>query len=503
MRDRAGEAGPKPPAAILGLGLALLVVALYRPALDAGFVNFDDPLYVDHPRIQAGLSWENAGWAFTHVVAFNWHPLTVISHMADRSLFGVNPRGHHLTSVMIHALNVALLFAFLHGATGATGRSFAVAALWGLHPLRVESVAWVAERKDVLCGLFWLLTLLAYTAWIRRRTAGRYLAVGALLAAALLAKPMAVTLPCVLLLLDVWPHRRLEPGSALRPSSPSSPRALRDLVVEKLPWLALVAAASWATVRAQGEIVAGSGIIPLADRLATAVMAVGAYAAQTFVPVGLSPYYPYRFQIPLWQVGLTAAALAAVTAGVWLLGRRNRAVAVGWLWFLGTLVPVCGLLPVGAQARADRYTYLPSIGLLIAVVWAIPPRWLERPRRLAALLLAGSLLALGAITHRQIGYWRDSVTLFRHAIAVSGPSLLTVTNLAGGLAAQGRHAEAEPEFRRAIALAPREAALRRELGLTLLALDRPRDALHELETALRLDPEDPVTQRAAALARSR
>src|SRR6059036_456916 len=389
--------------AIAGL-VVLGTLAVFAPALRHGFVNYDDPEYVtENPRVRAGLSWAGLGWAFAAPHAANWHPLTWLSHMLDAQLFGLAPAGHHATSVLLHATSAALLFEVLAGMTGTPWRSAFVAAVFALHPLRVESVAWVSERKDVLAGFFWMLALAAYARYARRRGAADYVLVVAAFVLGLLAKPMVVTLPLVLLLLDVWPLRR--------------PWTIA-LVWEKLPLVLLAAAASALTVVAQRGAGAMASLesLPLAARMAEAVVAFRAYLEKTFWPARLAVFYPHR-PLPIGEVAASCVVLLVVSALAIRERRRRPWLLVGWLWYLVALLPVVGLVKVGEQAMADRFSYLPQIGVLLMIAWAAADAGGSR-----AVASAGGVVALAAcvaLTARQLDIWRDSVSLFAHASAVS------------------------------------------------------------------------------------
>jgi protein O-mannosyl-transferase len=411
------------PPLVLGGALALLTVLAFLPSLGNGYVILDDPLYVTANReVRQGITLEGAAWALTANVANNWHPLTVLSHMLDVEVFGLPPVGHHLTSLLLHLAGVLLLFEALRRMTGAAYRSALVAALFAVHPTRVESVAWISERKDVLSGLFWMLALLAYLGWVRRPSAGRYLLVTLALALGLAAKPMVVTLPCVLLLLDFWPLGR---------------RGLRGLIVEKIPLFALSAASSVVTLHYQRTSMAPLDVLPWDLRLANAAVSYVSYLGKAFLPRNLAVFYPFPMEIPAWKTAGAVLLLALVTAlAVWR-ARKSPWLLVGWLWFLGTLVPVIGLVQVGRQAMADRYTYLPFVGLFLAVVWGTA-EWAERRGALRPVLGALAVLAilgLAGMTRAQTRHWRDGVTLFRHALAVTGNNPLARQGLARALAA--------------------------------------------------------------------
>jgi protein O-mannosyl-transferase len=378
-----------------------------------------------------GITRGGIAWAMTAKVASNWHPLTLLSHLLDGQLYGLDPAGHHATSLLLHLANVLLLFEVLRGMTGALGRSAVAAALFAVHPTHVESVAWIAERKDVLSALFWILAMGAWACYARQPSIGRYGLVALLMILGLMTKPMVVTLPFALLLLDVWPLDRLRLG-------------WRRLGVEKLPLLALSAASSVITLRYQETSLAPLDAVPWSLRVANAVVSYAAYLGKLFWPRDLAVFYPIGLAIPPWKTAGAALLLIAITAlAVWR-ARREPWLLTGWLWFLGTLVPVIGLVQVGRQAMADRYTYIPSIGLFLAVVWTVAG--LLTGRRVVLTAAAGVvILALAAVTRTQIGYWADSATLFRHALAATddgnylahiglGKALLGVKDCAGAAA---------------------------------------------------------------------
>jgi len=371
--------------------LAVATVAVYWPVGGYDFTNFDDPGYVsENPHVLAGLTWEGVRWAFTNAQEANWHPLTWLSHMLDCQLFGPSAGRHHLVNVGLHALSILLLFLVLARMTGRRWPSAMVAALFALHPLHVESVAWISERKDVLSALFWMLTMGAYVLYAERPSVIRYLPVFVFLALGLMAKPMLVTLPFVLLLLDFWPLGRLKGAAATGKEASGFPwRRAGRLVLEKAPLLVLAAAASGVAYLVQQKIGAMEfgARVPWTGRLANAVMAYVTYLVKAVWPGGLAVFYPYDEHLPAWEVGLASAALAAVTALVVWQGRRRPYLAVGWFWYVGTLVPVIGLVQVGGHAMADRYTYIPLIGIFVAAAWGaadLTAAWPGRKALLAA-----------------------------------------------------------------------------------------------------------------------
>ena len=424
----------------------MATLALYNPVSRYPFLTFDDQRYVtENWHVQAGLRWETIDWAFTTYDAANWHPLTWLSHALDWQLFGKNPAGHHYTNVLLHAANVVLLFLLLQAATGCAWRSWMVAALFAVHPINVESVVWIAERKNVLSMLFFLLALWAYGGYARRPGIARYSAVVVLFALGLMAKPQVITFPFVLLLWDYWPLRRTLPVSRL--------------ALEKLPLLAMSIASAVITVQAQaaGGAVRSALEYPLADRIQNALVAYATYALKAVWPARLAPLYPHPgSSLPAWQILLAVLFLGIVTAWV-IAARRHRYLVVGWFWFLGTLVPMIGLVTVGAIAMADRYAYLPFVGLFIMVSWGaadLAQAW-RSPRAVLA-IPAVTLLALAVAAHHQIDYWKDNVTLWTHTLAVTGPNFVAEDSLGVGLAAEGRMGEAAAHFGRAVEISPED-----------------------------------------------
>jgi tetratricopeptide (TPR) repeat protein len=475
---------------------ALLALSAALPYLGAGlsrtFINFDDQEYVyENPHVLPGLTLAGVRWALVSLDADNWHPLTWISHMADVSLFGLDARGHHATSVMVHALSTVLLFLALRALTGALWPSAFTAALFGVHPLHVESVAWVAERKDVLSGLFFMLVLLAYARYVRRGGAGRYLTVAALLALGLAAKPMLVTVPFVLLLLDYWPLGRTPPARPAAGSGPPRPSWGR-LVAEKLPLLVLAGASGALTVLAQsaGGAVADVAVITLDARLANALVAYATYCVQALWPSSLALYYPHPLAgLPWWKTVAAFVALAAVSLAVLSRARRLPFLAVGWLWYLGMLVPVIGLLQVGEQARADRYTYLPLIGLFLLAAWGVPgllsdPRW----RRWAFGAALAAVLALAAASGLQAGYWRDSIALYSRTLAVTSDNWQILNTLGASLLSAGRPRDAVAPLREAVRVRPGFATAHYNLGVALTSVGERAQAVEHFREAVRIRP---------------
>jgi tetratricopeptide (TPR) repeat protein len=475
-----------------GLVLALVVLACFFRAVGHDFICLDDHGYVvENEHVLGGLTWANLGWALRTTEMGNWHPVTWCSHLLDAQLFGSRPWGHHLTNVLLHVVNTLLVLIVLGRMTGAFWRSLMVAALFGLHPLRVESVAWISERKDVLSAAFGLLTLWAYSAWVCRTAEHRpgawriYGMALAFFALGLLSKPMLVTVPCVLLLLDYWPFRRF---GAVGPGA-------RRLILEKVPFFALAAAASVIALLAQAShgALGTSEHYPWVLRLGNAVTAYTRYLGKAVFPVGLSVGYPFAPGFSAAGIVLAAALLAGISVVVFLKRNRQPYLLVGWLWFLGMLVPVIGLVQVGVQSMADRYSYLPLIGVSIMAVWSIADGTAGWSRRVPLLgALAGIVVAgLTGLTWRQLGSWRDSETLFGHAVAIDGRNL-TAHSCLGYVFARtpGRTAEALSEYRTAVRLAPNQADLHFALGNVLLETPgRRAEAIAEFRTAVRLDPE--------------
>lgn len=474
---------------LTGLLLCLLTLAVYSRVATYDFVNFDDGLYVTgNPMVKKGITWNGFLWAWQANVASNWHPLTVLSHMLDCEIFGLDAGGHHLTNLLFHLASVWLLFEVLRRMTGAPGKSALVAALFGVHPTHVESVAWISERKDVLSGFFFMLALAAYLRYARERTAGRYLLVALAFALGLLAKPMLVTLPCVLLLLDVWPLRRLPPP----PSGGIPWRALRALLLEKVPLLLLSAAASAVAVYTQAQSMASTQAVSVYRRTANTLVSYTVYIGKTVWPSKLAVFYPLPPAIPPWKAAAAGVLLLAVTLLVAARLRRSPWLAVGWLWFLGMMVPVIGLVQVGRQAMADRYTYLPTIGLFLMAAWGIPELlagWKgRRPALAAASALAVGLLAAAAWV--QVGHWKDSVALFRHTAAVTRNNYLAHLNLASALRKEGARDEAMKHYREALRIQPNFVEGNAGLAYALYTWGRPREALPYIRRAVRFRPRD-------------
>jgi tetratricopeptide (TPR) repeat protein len=488
----------------LGLIVALLAVAPYLAGgTSRNFITLDDSSFIyDNPRVAEGLSLRTALWALRSTENANWYPLTRLTHLADVSLFGMKAGGHHVGSVTWHAAAAVLLFLGLVQMTGKPWRCFVVAALFGVHPLQVESVAWASERSSVLAGFFFGLSLLLWGRYSRQSTAGRYAAVALSLALGLMSKPVLVTLPLALLLLDFWPLGRLHaPGSP--PWLPDGKR-LRNCLLEKAPLLAFTALASAMTLLTQGQ----SGTImrfealPFRLRLSNALLSYVAYLKDIFWPANLAVYYPHPGRdLSTVASGVAGLWLAALTAGALTHWKRRPWLAVGWLWYLGILVPMIGLVQVGEQARADRYVYLPSIGLFVILVWwgaeNLPP-----PQRRPAILapLAGAALAALAVAAAlQVRHWQDSETLFRHALAVTENNWMIQNNFAIVLQSQGRHEEAMAGYREALRLKPGFVDALINLGNSLTLLGRHEEAVACYREAIRRQPPGGDTRELAQL----
>jgi Flp pilus assembly protein TadD len=507
----------------LSLALAAITFAVFGQTLTHEFVDYDDNEYVYlNPTVARGLTLKGIAWAFSFH-ASNWHPLTWLSHMLDCQLYGLHPGGHHLTNVLLHAATVIALFLVLRRMTGALWRSAFVAAVFAIHPLRVESVAWVAERKDVLSGLFFMLTIGAYVRYASRPwSAARYGLVVLLFALGLMCKPMLVTLPVALLLLDYWPLQRAEP--------------VWKLVKEKLPLLALSAAACVVTLLAQTEAVQSIETVSLPLRLANTLASGMVYLGQIIYPAGLAVFYPYPYNgLPAWEVALAGTVLAGLSGVAWWQRGRRPWLWMGWLWYLVMLLPVAGIIQTGEQAHADRYTYLPQIGIYVAITWLMAEwgaSWRAGRAALGSLMAAG-LVVLMVCAWQQTAYWKNSETLWTHTLGCTtdnqvahnglGGSLLqngkldeaiaqyqialeinpghansgyadTQYNLGNVLLQMGRREEAVAHFQKALEIKPGDAKTHSNLGLALLQTGRTDEATVHFQKALQLEPDDPAIQ---------
>jgi tetratricopeptide (TPR) repeat protein len=464
--------------ALLCVLLVVAVLACYSSVTRNGFLNYDDDHYITtNQHVRAGLTWNTVKWAFTTYDQANWHPLTWLSHALDSQLFGQNPAGHHLVNVLLHATNAVILFLLLQAATGFRWRSLMVAALFALHPLNVESVAWAAERKSVLSMMFFLLALYAYGWYAQRPGVRRYAMVACLFAAALLAKPQVITFPFLLLLWDYWPLRRLaisEPGSATQAGSPNTSLAggllLGKLVQEKLPLLLLSALSAVVTMKAQtaGGAVQTLSLYSLPLRLETALISYVAYLGKALWPSKLAALYPHPTALyPAWQVGAASVLLLLITALVLQARRERPYLAIGWFWFLGSMVPMIGLVQAGAHAMTDRHTYLPFIGLFLMLTW-LAADWASA-RQLSATSIAiaavSCLLVFGSLTYRQVGFWHDIPSFWAHTLAVTENNYVAHDALGEFLASQGRTEEAAAQSRAALAIWPDDLPAELNLGI--------------------------------------
>jgi tetratricopeptide (TPR) repeat protein len=477
--------------------LVLACLVLYNPATHHPFTNYDDDHYVtDNAQVCEGLHWTTVKWAFTTTAEANWHPLTWLSHELDWQLFHSNPAGHHYVNVLWHAINACLLFLVLLQATGFVWRSWMVAALFAIHPINVESVAWIAERKNLLSMFFFLLALAAYRWYTRKPSLGRYGSVASLFALGLMAKPQVITFPFVLLLWDYWPLRRMrsgpEPLSSDGPGDPPSELPFSRLVLEKIPLFALSAASAVITLKAQaaGGAVRTTLQVPLLVRFANAAVSYARYLQKAFWPSRLSVMYPYLWSwSPRWPLVLSLLVLGLVS--IFAVSAHRRYLLVGWLWFLGTLVPMIGLVQVGGQAMADRYAYLPFVGLFCMVCWGLAEVAQQKqwPAALPAVAVLIALTALGLAARRQLGYWSDNVTLWSHAVEVTGPNYQAQEHLGTALADVGRMADAGVHFQIGVAIDARDPVGHFNLAVYHQVQGRVQQAIENYNAVLRLGPD--------------
>jgi len=490
---------------LIGISIFLIALtwAVFGQTGNYQFVNYDDPLYVlDNAHVRAGLTWRGIGWAFTHVHSQNWHPLTTMSHMFDCQLFGVNPGAHHLVNVFFHSIAAVLLFILLAQITNSIWASAFVAAVFAIHPLRVESVAWIAERKDVLSGVFFMLTLLAYFRWTRKQTVGRYLAMSILFACGLMSKPMLITTPIILLLLDYWPLNRSQ-KSEVRSQKSSNPPWTK-LVVEKVPLFVLSIGSCFATLWAQNFALGSTQFLPLQWRVTNALFSYFGYVRQMFWPVDLIPFYVHpENRLEIWRLLIAAISLIALTAIVIVRRKQNPYLFVGWLWYLVMLIPVIGIVQVGLQGHADRYTYLPQIGLDIALVWLI---WdltkscllrrsasakAGRPQKIVLSAAAAIvLITLSSLSWKQTTHWRDTEALWRHTLAVTPDSDVAHAGLGGILFVRGQIDESIDHYERALRLRDGNVAAHFGLGRALAAKQKTDPAIFHFQKALSIQPDN-------------
>lgn len=495
-----GRVRPKHTTKHIVLSCVILVSACfltYSRALSNGFIDYDDETYItQNPHVQAGLTRATLGWAFSTTTGGNWHPLTWISHALDVQMFGLSPAGHHLVSIVFHTVNAVLLFLLLCKATGALGRSLAVALLFALHPLNVECAAWAAERKSLLSAFFFLLALAAYGWYVRRPSIQRYALVALSFALGLMAKPMVITLPCVLLLLDFWPLRRVNLQPQPENGTDIAQRSFPYLLLEKAPLLALVVASAVTTLIAQRSAKAIMSLrgLPLSWRLVNAIRGYSLYLIKGIYPVGLAAFYPIT-AVPLWQLLVFILLLTAV--GIWACWERKQYpyLMVGWLWYLGIMVPVIGLVQVGSQSMADRYAYIPLIGIFVMAIWRLADvaDSFSLPRRWRLVATCAVLLVFALLTRRQTGFWQNELTLWTHTTEVTTSNIVAEDNIGLALMDMRRFDESIVHFNNAIRILPEDATP--YIALTYVLRDRdPQQAIKRGLTALSLtrDPKQLV-----------
>ena len=488
---------------LICLLLVATTLAVYWQVTNHEFINYDDNVYVsENPHVQSGLTGEAFSWSFTTTRAGNWHPLTWLSHILDIQLYGLSPRGHHLTSILLHIANTILLFLTLRWITESVWRSAFVAGLFALHPLHVESVAWVAERKDVLSTFFWMLTVLAYVNYARVPKSKNYLLVLAFCSLGLMAKPMLVTLPFILLLLDYWPLKRLQFKPVVGLAESKTGRAtesggdelpLGRLIVEKVPLFILAGISSVVTLWAQQRVGALSGLeaVPLKWRIANSVLSYTSYIGKMIWPRGLAVFYPHpEDSLQIWKVVLAGLFLLIVSVVVIRLAVRFQYGLVGWLWYLITMVPVIGLVQVGEQAMADRYTYVPLIGLFIIIAWGLADfAEVNRQRRTLVVILATASLLLFTISSwKQVRLWKDSTRLFNHTLKVTANNYVAHYNLGNALALQGNLAGAMTQYNKALRIKPYHAQVHNNLGNALALQGDLAGAVAHYRESLRINP---------------
>jgi tetratricopeptide (TPR) repeat protein len=470
--------------------LAITTFAVYFPVRNYEFLHYDDDEYVtNNTVVKSGLSWQGVEWAFTTGWAVNWHPLTWLSLMLDCQLFGVKSGPMHIVNVLFHIANTILLFLVLARMTKGVWQSAFIAALFALHPLHVESVAWVAERKDVLSTLFWLLTMLAYARYTERPSAGRYVAVLVLFAMGLMAKPMLVTLPFVLLLLDYWPLGRFS-GRGL---------SVKWLLLEKIPLLILSIASSFVTfiVQQRGGAVIASNRLFLDERVLNAIVSYLAYLGKMLWPANLAVLYPHPVNtLPVSRAVIAGIVLILITVLFVYRARRYKYLLVGWFWYLGTLVPVIGIVQVGSQAMADRYTYVPLIGIFIIIAFGVTELLKEKPfRKIVLCFMAGvSLSACTVVTSHQLKYWKDSLSLFEHTLNIVKDDYIMQNNYANVLKDLGRLNEAVAYFSEAIKLRPDSLEIRNNYGDALKKMGKLDEAIAQYKIAIEFDPKFTLTR---------
>jgi len=478
---------------IICLALIVAILSVYWQVTGNQFVTFDDYTYVaGNPNVRAGLTKQSLIWSFTKFHSGNWHPITWISHMFDCEMFGLKPGMHHLTNLIFHIANTLLIFLVFGKMTGALWRSAVVAALFAFHPLHVESVAWVAERKDVLSTFLWMLTMWAYIRYSGRPSLARYILILIFFILGLMSKPMLVSLPFVMLLMDYWPLGRLQsrlPEKEVRLKLTRLP--LFRLILEKIPLFALAAVISIVAFFAQGEAVQPIEDCPAGLRMANALVSYVIYIRKMFWPNDLSVFYPYPQTIPFWQVAGSGLFIISLSVLFFKMAQKRPYAAVGWFWYLGTLVPVIGLVQVGNQAMADRYTYIPLIGLFMIIGWGIPDllgKWTQR--KYGNAISAGLLiLVLCVCTWLQIRHWKDSIALFSHAIDVTDDNWMAHNNIGFPLVQQGRNSDAIAHFSEAVRIKPDYAEAHVNLANTYGLQRRFEEAIRHFSEALKIKPD--------------
>jgi len=492
--------------------IVLLLIAsaliVFWQVQDHDFITYDDPIYVtNNSYVKTGLNIESLKWAFTTNYAGFWHPLTWLSLMLDYELYGVNPGGYHWTNLILHVANTVLLFLSLNLMSGAIWRCAFVAALFAVHPLHVESVAWVSERKDVLSTLFWMLTMISYTYYIRKRTLGRYVLVFSTFTLGMMAKPMLMTLPFVLILLDYWPLKRFELGktdSIMRKGWDSFKRCIKLsqgeklylILIEKIPFIVLSVIFSIVTFTAEKQFGAISSLkeLSIAERIYNAIVSYSLYIIKMFCPLNLAFFYPHPGSWPLWEIGISCVFLIAFTYMSMKCAKTYPYGIVGWLWYLVTLIPVIGLIQVGSHAMADRYTYIPLIGIFITTSWAISDFAVKKPfGKLSNMVLMGlpvvSVLVLMICAYFQVGYWRESRILYRHAVAVTHANYAAHNNLAAALGKLGQDDVALSHLYESVRIKPDFSVANYNLGLAMFAKGRDEEALGYYNKALQFRPD--------------
>lgn len=475
------------------LGLLITTIVVYWQVRNFDFICYDDKAYVtENSNVLAGLSLESIKWAFTATHAANWHPLTWLSHMLDVELYGIDPGAHHLTNLIFHVLNTLLVFLVFNRMTGAVWKSAFVGVLFALHPLHVESVVLIAQRKDVLSTFFWMLTLLCYGWYVKKPAIGRYVWLLISFVLGLSAKPMLVTLPFVLLLLDYWPYDRFRRKSSSDNTVLYHPHSVKFLLLEKLPLFLVTLAASVVTflVQQKGAAVGSLGEFPLEIRLSNAFISYSKYIVKMFWPGHLAVHYPHPGTLSLWPAGMAFLLIVCVSTLVIKFAPRLPFLATGWLWYLGTLVPVIGLVQVGSQAMADRYTYVPLIGLYIMVAWGgaeILGR-LRYKRMVSIIISMVIVIALAVTTSFQFRHWQNSIALFEHALDVTANNITAHNNLGVALYEQGRTSEAIGHYLEVLRLDPNHVEAHNNLGNAFASLGQDAAAIKHFDAALRLDP---------------